>query len=538
MDERFVSYDDFGAVGDGVTNDFFAIKAAHEYANEKGLPVRAGAQKTYLVSETEVDGVASPIVVKTSTNFCGSTVVIDDTDVAFCEGLNKKHNTRIFSVESTYPVVEVEKKYIDKINAEGGIKIGETKRLDLGLGYPAHLIVYDDEARVYIRYGGNADTGTPKEELVLVDKDGNIDPTTPWLFDYEKVTRIEARRADLSELVFENLFVLTKASQVNLVDQYHSIGRGIQISRSNTVVKNLMHKVINEIYKGALKDGVPFVGHSYGFLSVRCANNVKILDSVLQARAYYLQGTYDFSAYMANNLLLKNCSQWNFFGHYDYDHPELPSFGKWWGVAGTNCCKNMVYDACKLTRYDAHRGVVNGAIKNCEISSIRLIGAGDFLIENCKIYQNTYSTLQLREDYGCTFRGTLTVKDCEFYETRGDLFRCFMIMQSSNHNYGYKTYFPNIVIDNVKIPEKIKELPLLFDFPMQENSYGYFYRSARDENLAVEGAICADGKPNVNPYTPPEFIKVINNEQNGYEVTVPDVPFFKNTNLVGVKKVK
>ena len=40
MDERFVCYDDFGAVGDGVTNDFFAIKAAHEYANEKGLPVR------------------------------------------------------------------------------------------------------------------------------------------------------------------------------------------------------------------------------------------------------------------------------------------------------------------------------------------------------------------------------------------------------------------------------------------------------------------------------------------------------------------
>jgi hypothetical protein len=296
-----------------------------------------------------------------------------------------------------------------------------------------------------------------------------------------------------------------------------------------------MHKVINEIYKGALKDGVPFVGHSYGFLSVRCANNVKILDTVLQARAYYLQGTYDFGAYMVNNILLKNCSQWNFFGNYNADYPLLPSFGRWWGVAGTNCCKNMVYDSCKLTRYDAHRGVVNGAIKNCEISSIRLIGAGDFLIENCKIYQTGYSTLQLREDYGCTFRGTITVKDSEFIETHENN-NCFMVMQSSNHNYGYKTYFPNIVIDNLKVKDKIKELPILMEFEMKTNSYGYFYRSVRDENLAVAGAICADGKPNVNPYQPPEFIKVINNEQNGYEVTVPDVPFFKNTKIEGAKR--
>lgn len=37
---EFISYDDFGAVGDGKTNDFFAMKAAHERANELGLPIR------------------------------------------------------------------------------------------------------------------------------------------------------------------------------------------------------------------------------------------------------------------------------------------------------------------------------------------------------------------------------------------------------------------------------------------------------------------------------------------------------------------
>ncbi len=537
MNEKFVCYDDFGAVGDGVANDFFAIKRAHEYANERGLPVRAGAQKTYLITETEVDGVASPIVVKTDTDFCGSTVVIDDTDVCWCPGANKRHNTKIFSIESRYPKIDVEKQYIDKINAAGGIKIGETKRLEVGLGYPAMLVVFNEDKKVYVRYGNNADSGAPKCELTLVDKDGNIDETTPWLFDYEKVTRIEAYRCDEPQLTFENLFVLTKASQVNLVDQYRSIRRGIGVMRSNTVVRNVEHKVINEIYKGALQNGVPFVGHSYGFLTVAKATNVLVEDVVFQARAYYLEGTYDFSAHLANNLLLKNCSQRNFFSHHLPEFPKFPSFSRWWGVAGTNFCKNMVYDGCKLTRYDAHKGVVNGAIKNSEISSIRLIGGGDMLIENCKIYHVGHTSLQLREDYGSTFRGTLTVKDSEFIDT-SESFDSFMIMQSSNHNYGYRTYFPNVIIDNVKMPENVKELPLLWEFPMKETEAGYFYRSVRDENLAVTGAVCADGKPNVNPYTPPAFIKVINNDKNSYEITVPDVPFFKDTELFGVRKVK
>ena len=540
MNERFVSYADFGAKGDGVTNDFFAIKAAHEYANKKGLPVRAGAQKTFLISDTEKEGVSTPIVVKTDTDFCGSTIVIDDTNVlGRTDGMwgNVDKNGAIFLIESMYAPVRINEEYITAINESGGISRENTKKLNTGLGYPAMLVVRNDEEKVYIRYGGNEDSGFSKEELVVVDENGNIDETTPWLFDYKKITSITAYRIDEPTLTFENVFVLTKASQVNLVDKYNEINRGIWISRPNTHVRNFEHKVINEIYKGELQNGVPFIGHSSYFFTVDRTHNVLVENSVFQARVYYLQGTYDFTASMVNALTFKNCNQNNFFSHDDPQRPLKPSFGKWWGVAGTNFCKNLVYDSCRFTRYDAHRGVVNGAVKNCEISSIRLIGGGDMLIENCKIYQNSQSTLQLREDYGCTFRGTVTVKDSEFVDVCG-LHSAFMVAQSSNWNYGYTTYFPNLIIDNVKVREDIKELPLLLEFEMETDKYGYFYRSVRDENIAVAGAICCDGKVNVNPYIPPEFIKVINNKKNGYVITVPDVPFFKNTELVGVKIVK
>ena len=47
--KKTVCYEDFGAVGDGVTDDSAAIRAAHEYANENGLDVVCEGAKTYYI---------------------------------------------------------------------------------------------------------------------------------------------------------------------------------------------------------------------------------------------------------------------------------------------------------------------------------------------------------------------------------------------------------------------------------------------------------------------------------------------------------
>ena len=62
-----IFYSDFGAVGDGVTNDFLAIKAAHDRANEIGAKVFADGSKTYYIGKTGGEF----ITVKTSTDLCG-----------------------------------------------------------------------------------------------------------------------------------------------------------------------------------------------------------------------------------------------------------------------------------------------------------------------------------------------------------------------------------------------------------------------------------------------------------------------------------
>ena len=53
--------------------------------------------------------------------------------------------------------------------------------------------------------------------------------------------------------------------------------------------------------------------------------------------------------------------------------------------------------------------------------------------------------------------------------------------------------------------------------------------------IHIEGAISADGNVNINPYNPPEFIEVKNNEENGYTVYVKNYPFWENTEFTGVE---
>ena len=49
IERGYVRYSDFGAKGDGVSDDYPSLAAAHEFANEHGLDVFADEGKTYYV---------------------------------------------------------------------------------------------------------------------------------------------------------------------------------------------------------------------------------------------------------------------------------------------------------------------------------------------------------------------------------------------------------------------------------------------------------------------------------------------------------
>jgi hypothetical protein len=83
-----VRYRDFGAVGDGKTDDIDAIAAAHAFANLHQLPVKAGDNATYYIS-----GKDRTAIIQTHTDFGTAEFIIDDTYV-------QNRNASVFKVLS------------------------------------------------------------------------------------------------------------------------------------------------------------------------------------------------------------------------------------------------------------------------------------------------------------------------------------------------------------------------------------------------------------------------------------------------------
>ena len=532
--QEFIRYKDFGAVGDGITNDFFAIKKAHEEANRLGLPVVAEAGKCYLIGNMEVDGIAETISIKTDTDWRGCIFIFDDREIAWRPEPRGNHDVYIFTVESEFPAVKLPKEKLDAINKAGGLDSETAKKIDTGLGYPALLYLENSDERKFIRFGGNQNSGTPQREIIEVDEEGNISPDTPLMFSFEKLTAVTAYRLDVRPITVKNAVIISRSSEVNLVDQYHSINRGIRIVRPNTTLLDIDHIITGQREKGELVDGVPFIGHSYnGVLAVQFTSNVLIKNVSLMSRIHYLQGTYDLDATYANRVTFKDCRQKDFFTDEFPEHYQFPNTYKCWGVMGSSYCKNLTYDGCALTRFDAHQGVWNAKVLNSDMAVIRLTGGGDFYMENTKIYFRNYvSPIQLREDYGSTWRGTITLKDCKMVDIcKNGCLQSLVFLRSPNWNFGYQTYFPNFVIDNLEF-EGAREVDFFQKFENNPQS-PYFYRSVEDEAITTLGAIGEDGKENVSPYVPPKFIKVINNEKNGYKIKLPRAKLFENTEISG-----
>ena len=578
-DPNAVYYEDFGAKGDGVTDDFFAIKAAHDFANASGRTVKAAAGKKYRIHETRVDVTGdSPetIRIKTNVDWGGAEFIIDDTDIKVRDG-TRRTNCNIFSIVSDYEDTTIEDPEI-----LAGLKgIGEgTKKLNLSLGYSALITIYNDNHKVYRRHGYAQHNGESQSEILLIDAEGNIDESTPFMFDYAEVTSVRVHRLDVEPITVKNGKFTTWASQKNravinengdLVTRVGYITRGMGVSRPGTVVENVKHYVEKELSWTYQDKENGIYGSAYtGFFSPARTNDVLFKNCVLTGRREYAYSSYDFKAIYVSNLRLEGCVQSNFYLRVKEDGTTEPACditfdengvptvtphegdnvylsmnrnttgpSKFcWGISGTNYCKNVEWKNCVLSRYDAHCGVLGGKVIGSTINVFALVGKGDFLIEDVTWIsgasvendETNNSFIYLRGDYGSPWNGTITIRNtvAKGYAGGG---KTWLIFHSyRNWYYGYDCHFPNIVVDNVKFTNT-DTVDYLYAGPAWMRDEITIHEDTVVKNYTSHTVPFNPDTTNNNKVVPPEFFKVTNNKAGiNYNVApYAEYSFFYNT---------
>lgn len=467
-----VRYSDFGARGDGKTDDINAIAATHAFANQQGLSVKADEEATYYIG-----GKNRTALIQTDTDFGTAAFIIDDTGV-------QDRTAHVFLVNSGLRAY--------KLEGISSLKRNQ-KKIDVSLPGTCIVAVTDSNVRRYIRFGANQNNGSPQTDIFIVDKDGNVDMNAPIIWDFDQITDITALPIDEKTLTISGGRFTTIANRAESKYTYHS--RGIAIRRSNVVVDGLEHRVTGEGDHGAPYNGFLNIGDcSYVTVRNTILTGHKTYATIGSAGVKVSMGTYDLSVNRALNVSFLSCSQTN-----DIDD------NTYWGILGSNFSKNLLYDHCTFSRFDAHQGVANATIRNSTLGhmGINAIGSGIFTVENSTIRGRTL--INLRSDYGSTWQGEVFIRNCTFVPAGGKPISASLIggSNSGKHDFGYTCYMPErITIENLKIddsnqPENYEGPAIFANFnpQMTDDSYEEKFPYVKTREVILRNVTIASGKP-------------------------------------------
>ena len=204
-------------------------------------------------------------------------------------------------------------------------------------------------------------------------------------------------------------------------------------------------------------------------------------------------GSYDLLVNRSLNVSFENCSQTNDINDNTF-----------WGIMSSNYSKNLVYDHCTFSRFDAHKGVANATILNSTLGhmGINAIGSGLLTVENSTIRGKTL--INLREDYGSTWQGEIVIRNCVFVPEGGKPTEANIIggSYSGQHNFGYTCYMPErITIENLRIddsnhPEDYEGPAIFKNFneEMTDDSYQEQFPYIKTNEIILKNVTTTSGK--------------------------------------------
>ena len=170
-----------------------------------------------------------------------------------------------------------------------------------------------------------------------------------------------------------------------------------------------------------------------------------------------------------------------------------------WGITGTNYCKDIILDNCSFNRLDAHKGLYNLTLKNCNIGywGLSITGQGELIVDNTTIAAPTF--IPLRQDYGSTWNGNVYITNSkhkyinsELTYTGSDVPKLlgFLVSLDSDgkvHNYGYECKLPNVYVENLTIDLGNSDQNCVYIIPNEDEKCKNLADSYWPENIYING---------------------------------------------------
>jgi len=469
--EGVVTYEAFGAVGDGVADDLPAICEAHAYANKNGLRVRSNPLAIYQIGRR-----ALTAVIATDTDWSTSRFLIDDS-----QGV-ENHRASLFTVISLLKPEPIKIVRLARGQAQ----------LDVRPASDCLVYVENERSKIFIRRGLNQNNGTAQQEVFILRRDGSLEGGVDW--EYDVVTRAEARPIDLKPLILRGGVFTLVGNRMRQEKGYNYWSRNIRITRSNTEVDGLTCRVTGETD----------VGHPYdGFLNIRQCANITLRNCLIDGHKTYRtigaagkpvsMGTYGYSAALVVNFRMLGCRM----------EMETINDRSRWGVIGSNFMKNILLEDCVLSRMDVHQGVSGSyVIRRCTLgyAGLNAVGRGRLVVEGSTLHGGNLITF--RSDYGSPWDGEVLIRDCRWIPNAGSPASpvLFNMSNDGTHDFGYPCSMPReiridgLFVDDSKHPPDYEGLTIFTDplgAPKKERPYPY----ALTKTLSVRGLKTASGKP-------------------------------------------
>lgn len=419
----FVTYKQFGAKLDGVTDDTLAIKKCHEFANENGLTV---------IQNNSIFVLSDSVDVKTDLDLTGSIVVGKIVDV----------DTPYYRKKSYYNVIGEE---LITLNTPSII----TKdMMELSLDVTGFLSIEGTEK--YIDRILNGITSTePNWETNYIN--GNK-LTYPIINDHDVSKTVIKYRKDNTPLVIKSpKFKLSYG-----ISKAHST---FNVARNNVTI---YYNEVEEIDKNS-SEYVPVYTPIY---ANRCCNLT--VNSVKAENLGSSNNTYGIS-YL---VLLEQCC------NVTINKPKQGKMG-WSGING-NWFRDIKINDGELLTCGGHLLTTDMIISNTKIyNGIEIHGTGILKLDNVDLYNKGIST---KLDYAGEFRGKFILNNCRCYNMQRVV---YLYPPAGDH--GKVSSMPNIEINNLYFEPKIANSSIVYFGYLDALQYDvYLTRRITLKNINVD----------------------------------------------------